>query len=334
MVILSGFGGQKQSIRARLQPALRLSAWSIILWATISVRLPAVVCAQTPSAVAPQTAPTPPAAGLRVTFWNLQWFPGHRPGAGPVAQRNHVAMVLPALARLRPDVLGLEEVGDLPAAHLLADRLPGFHVDACTQFVRGPNQEPSRQQIVLCSRLPLLTAGWQTFRADARGTIPRRGFAYAVYQPAPGETVLVYALHLKSNVPDEPGGEAANVPMREESIRQLLVHRRDLLAASARWGRPRLEIIGGDMNTSLDDPRFQHENTLRALLTAEDGFRWAWQGCPLPLRLTLPGAGPYPSACFDHIFYRGADARLLAAELGPPGRGVSDHRPVSALFGW
>lgn len=285
-----------------------------------------------PATVAPSTAA--PAGRLGVTFWNLQWFPGHRPGAGIRAADHHVALVLPVLQRLRPDVLGLEEVGDEAAAHLLADRLPGFHVDACTQFCREPTHEPSRQQIVLCSRLPLLTSGWQTFRADAHGILPRRGFAFAAYQAAPGEVLLVYGLHLKSNVGDEPGGDTTNTAMREESMRQVLEHRRALEGACSRWGRVRLQVVGGDMNTSLDDPRFQSETTLRSLLTAENGFHWAWEGIPLPLRLSMPGGGPYPPACFDHLLYQGPGVRLLEAKVEATGRNVSDHHPVSARFDW
>lgn len=338
-LFLEGFTRQRSVFRFSLRPVLRfamLPAFVRLLWASVCLAGAARAQAPPPSS-GPVAAPAPPAAPagkLNVTFWNLQWFPGHRPGAGAAAQQNHVLMVSPVLGRLRPDVLGLEEVGDAAAAHLLADRLPGFHVDVCTGFTREPTQEPSRQQIVLCSRLPLLTAGWQAFRADARGLLPRRGFAYAVYQTDPGEVLLVYGLHLKSNVNDEPGGDATNIAMREESVRQVLAHRQTLEAGCARWGKIRLEVIGGDMNTSLDDPRFQPERTLRDLGAAANGFLWAWQGVPAPLRLTLPGAGPYPSACFDHVFYRGDGVRLLGTNLEPTGRGVSDHRPVSARFDW
>ena len=271
---------------------------------------------------------------VSVTFWNVQWFPGHKPGAGVRAQNNHVALVLPVVQRLNPDVLGLEECGDASAARRLTDGMSGFRVDACTEFTRAPNDEPSRQQVVLCSRLPLLIAGWQRFQADPRGLVPRRGFAFAAYQSSPGEVLLVYGLHLKSNVEDEPGGEVTNTAMREESMRQVLLHQRAEAAACAKWGRVRLAVVGGDMNTSLDDPRFEQETTLRTLLSADGGFLWVWQGIPEPLRLSMPGGGPYPPACFDHIFYKGTGVRLVAAAIEPTARNVSDHHPVSARFEW
>ncbi len=288
-----------------------------------------------PSAVAAPIHPPPPGAAVHLTFtfWNVEWFPGRRPHAGARAQATHVAAVLPVVQQLDPDVLGLEEVGDAEAARLLADHLPGFKVDVCTEFTREGSGEPSRQQIVLCSRLPLLTAGWQRWTPDAQGRLPRRGFAFAAYRPAPGEVLLVYGLHLKSNLADEPGGDATNTAMREESTRQLLAHQSQETAVCARWGRVRLVVVGGDMNTSLDDGRFESETTLRAL-RADGAFRWAWEGVPLPLRLTLPGVGRYPATCFDHLFYRGDGVRLTSASLRNTGRTASDHRPVTVKFEW
>ncbi len=294
-----------------------------------------VLSAPTPPSPSTSAPPPPPHGTLNVTFWNLQWFPGHRPGAGLGAQTRHFQAVLLALQKLHPDLLGLEEVGDETAARKLAADLPdGFHVDACTAFTREPDHVPARQQVVLCSRLPLLTAGWQPFRPDASGLLPRRGFAYAAYRLPANEVLLAYGLHLKSNVHDEPGGDATNVAMREESLRQVLAHQRGLRTSCLRWGSVRLALIGGDMNTSLDDPHFQSETTLRCLLSPDNGYRWTWQGLPLPLRQTLPGGGPFPPACFDHIFYQGDQTRLLTASVTPTGPNASDHRPVSAQFEW
>ena len=231
---------------------------------------------------------------LTVMFWNVEWFPGRRPNAGERAKASHVAAVVPVVERLDPDVLGLEEVSDAAGAHLIADHLKGFRVDVCTEFVRAPENEPSRQQTVLCSRLPLLDCGWETWKPTANGLQPRRGFAFAAYQPTPGEILLVYGVHLKSNVPDEPGGVETNTAMREESGRQLLAHERAAAARYAKTGRVRLAVVGGDMNTSLDDARFGSEQTLRAWLDG-GGWRWAWDGVPLERRYTLAGRGAVSS---------------------------------------
>ena len=283
---------------------------------------------------APPTVPTRGARPLTLTFWNLEWFPGKRPNANEAARQRHVAAVVPVVERLDPDVLGLEEVADADAARLLTDHLKGFRVDACTEYVR-PNGAPTRQQIALCSRLPLVGSRWESWQPGADGLQPRRGFAYAVYRPAPGELLLVYALHLKSNVADEPGGAAVNLAMREESARQLLAHERATAASYGRMGRVRLAVIGGDLNTSLDDSRFAQETTLRSLL-GEGGFLWAWRGVPLERRYTLPAEGRYPAVCFDHQLYRAADGgvRVLNASIENTGHDASDHRPVTVRYAW
>ena len=230
--------------------------------------LAVVFCAPPGCSRRASPAPAPPDAGgrtVKITFWNVDWFPGRRPNAGQRAQASHVAAVVPVTGRLDPDVLGLEEVSDADGAHLIADHLKGFHVDVCTEFTRAPFNEPSRQQTALCSRLPLLESGWQNWRPTAAGLQPRRGFVFAAYQPAPGEILLVYGVHLKSNVFDEPGGDATNTAMREESMRQLLVHEHVTAARLASAGKVRLAVVGGDMNTSLDDSRFEsEENVARA----------------------------------------------------------------------
>ena len=302
-----------------------------------------------------------------MAFWNLEWFPGHHPHARPDTQAAHVVAVQPVVARLDADVLGLEEIAGRDAAGLAIAALPGFKVDVCSEFLRGPDLPrprrrsrarnapdqdlppadelpppddgapwtvPDRQQVALCSRLPTLATGAQAWQPDAAGRRQRRGFVWAAYRVAPGEVLLVYGTHLKSNVLDEPGGAPANVARREEGSRQVLAHAQ---AAAARWAhtdRLRLLVIGGDMNTSLDDPVFAEERTLRAWLDA--GFRWGWEGTPLPRRLTLPAKGRYPATCFDHVFYRTDDGRtaLTAAAVGDSPINASDHRPVVARFSW
>lgn len=276
----------------------------------------------------PTNAPSKPP--LVFTFWNVEWFPGRKPNASQKARTDHLAAVKPVIERLDPDVLGLEEVSDAAAAQTLVDHLAGFRVDVCTQFVRETG-EPTHQQTVLCSRLPLIHAWAESWKPGAGGITPRRGFVFGAYQPSPGRILLVYGLHLKSNREDEPGGAATNTAMREESARQLLVHQQAMAQAYGRMGRVELTVVGGDLNTSLDDPRFEQETSLRAWINA--GFRWAWEGVPLGDRLTLPSEGRYPAACFDHVFLHG-NVEVIGIAIEPTGKSASDHRPVTMRVAW
>jgi endonuclease/exonuclease/phosphatase family metal-dependent hydrolase len=270
-----------------------------------------------------------PGGRLTVTFWNVEWFPGQRPNAPERKRRAHVAAVAPVLERLDPDILGLEEVADRDAAQLLADHLKGFKVDVCSEFMRG--DAPGGQQEVLCSRLPLIQGWWENWKRGPGGMQPRRGFAFAAYRLPAGGIVLVYGLHLKSNRVDDSADPEANIAEREEAMRQLLVHQKAMAAAYGRLGTVALTIVAGDMNTSLDDPRFAAETSLRDL-RARGAFQWAWDGIPADTRLTLPAEGRYPSVCFDHIFFRGDRARLLGCSMEPTDHTASDHRPVTAIF--
>lgn len=278
------------------------------------------------TAPAPATITTS-APPIALTFWNVEWFPGRKPNASENARETHLAAVVPVLEKLNPDLLGMEEVADPAAAQSVADHLKGFKVDICSQFPLPDSAEIGKQQVVLCSRLPVLQAWAEPWKPGHNGVLPRRGFVIAAYQPTPGQVLLVYGLHLKSNRVDTPGGEPDNVAMREESARQLLVHVQSMTAAYSGLGKVSV-VIGGDLNTSLDDPKFAAETTLRDVQKA--GFQWAWRDVPLPGRYTLPGEGRYPATCFDHLFLQSAGGRLTDAFVEPTGKDCSDHRPVTA----
>ena len=322
----------------------RLIAWCAAALSVLSLGSPArsQQPLRQPEAVA-SPAPAAAAAGssnaaianrpIRFTFWNVEWFPGRYPKPRPGQRESHVAAVVPVVQRLDPDVLGLEEVAEEPGARLIVDQLPGFHLDTVTGFIREETGELSHQQMVLASRLPLINGWWERLKPGANGFTPTRGFAFAAYQAAPNQVVLVYGLHLKSNRKDKSGSDANNVPQREESARQLLAHQAAMAQAYSRLGNVSV-VIGGDMNTSLDDARFLRETTLRQWQKA--GFQWVFASLPFPQRITLPGGGRYPDTCFDHLFFRAASPlatpRLQGVSVERTGRDASDHRPVSVAL--
>jgi endonuclease/exonuclease/phosphatase (EEP) superfamily protein YafD len=199
--------------------------------------------------------------------------------------------------------------------------LLGFKVDVCSNFPPREGQTDA-QQVAITSRLQPMSAWAEEWKAGGAIT-PPRGFAFAAYHVAPKRMLLVYALHLKSN----RGELVENIAIREESMRQLLLHMKDMAAAYGKLGTITW-LVGGDFNTAPDDPRFKEEKTTADLRA--NGFHWTWQGMPLEQRVTLPPDARFPAACFDHIFYKGAVLRK--AEVVATSDDSSDHRAIRAAF--
>ncbi|MEY2525301.1 MAG: Endonuclease/Exonuclease/phosphatase family [Verrucomicrobiota bacterium] len=277
-----------------------------------------------PEPLAPRPGAVSQAAGARsvtVAFWNIQWFPGRRPNASKREEIRQINAVRGDIAQLDADIIGLEEVRDFKRAGVAVATLPGFKVDVCANFLPREGQTEA-QQVAIASRLQPLSA-WAEEWKSAGAMTPPRGFAFAAYQIAPRQLLLVYSVHLKSN----RGDTRENIPIRQESIRQLRSHMNAMESAYGRLGTITW-IVGGDFNSSLDDKRFAGETTLRALI--DNGFAWSWQNIPLASRTTLPPDRDFPAACFDHIFYRGATLRK--AWVANTTAQASDHRAIAATL--
>jgi endonuclease/exonuclease/phosphatase family metal-dependent hydrolase len=176
--------------------------------------------------------------------------------------------------------------------------------------------QPRPQNQVIATRLPVDSTWSDEWKHGADG--PPRGYVFTAIELPQKRFLLTYSLHLKSNV----GAPAMNVPKRQEAARQLLSHTQEMLKLYGPRGACGL-LVGGDMNTSLDDPRFAGEQTLRALTAA--GFHWTFAGVPFASRITIPKEGGYPDNCFDHIFTAGLGKQTAAVRPYP---GRSDHNPV------
>ncbi|HEV3410413.1 MAG TPA: endonuclease/exonuclease/phosphatase family protein [Chthoniobacterales bacterium] len=268
------------------------------------------------SAMSPAHAET-----VRVAFWNVEWFPGGRPNAYRGEQINQIRAVHADIVKLDAHIIGLEEVRDWDNAGLAVKPLPGFKVDVISNFPPREDQTET-QQVAIVSRLQPMSAWSELWKANG-AVLPPRGFAFAAYELAPRQLLLVYALHLKSN----RGELLENIAIREESMRQLYDHMQAMAKAYGPLGAITW-IVGGDLNTAPDDPRFAKEKTIPFLL--EKGFRWSWEGMPLSQRTTLPPSQGFPAACFDHILYRGATMRK--AEVVATSEKSSDHRAIRAEF--
>ena len=258
---------------------------------------------------------------LTVTFWNIQWFPGRRPNATRAEEQRQIAEVHREVGQLSSDVIAMEEVRDWNAAALALQPLNGFHVDVCSTFPPREGQTDT-QQVAIASRLWPISAWSELWKAGTAIT-PPRGFAFAAYEIAPRQLALVYALHLKSN----RGEIHEDMAIRGESIRQLISHMDAMRNAYDKLGTI-VWIIGGDFNTAPDDPRFRSDKPTAQLLS--NGFKWCWQNKPFAERITLPPDQRFPAACFDHIFYRGAE--LERAWVGDTSPRASDHRAINATL--
>jgi endonuclease/exonuclease/phosphatase family metal-dependent hydrolase len=294
-----------------MSPRLLLRLFSVAL-------LAGPLFAQTTSPLSPSPPPASSPITVTAAFWNIQWFPGRRPHPSRVEESRQIRAVHRDLAQLAVDVIGLEEVRDFEHASLAIQPLSGFKVDVCSDFapreVRGKTQ-----QIAIASRLQPIGAWAETWRPNGR-IMPPRGFAFAAYQLSPKQILLVYALHLKSNrreMHDAMG-------VREESMREVVSHMRAMKEIYGKLGMLSW-IVGGDFNTTPDEPRFAGEKTLPFLFN--DGFSWAWQRIPLSSRATVISDVRHPATYFDQIFYRGAT--LTRAWVAKTSRESSDHRAVN-----
>jgi endonuclease/exonuclease/phosphatase family metal-dependent hydrolase len=284
---------------------------------SVSLFLAAPLLAQS----SPPSSPTPASAQITVAFWNVQWFPGRRPNASRTEENRQTRAVHADLGRLNSDILALEEVRDYEHASLAVKPLAGFKVDVCSSFPPREGQNEA-QQVAITSRLQPVSA-WSELWKPAGAIVPPRGFAFAAYQLAPRELLLVYAVHLKSN----RGEIHEDIRIREESMQQLVAHTKAMNAVYGKLGALSW-IVGGDFNTAPDELRFATEKTIANLRA--DGFQWCWQGIPFNSRITVPADLRYPAASFDHIFFRGAT--LVKAWVADTSSQSSDHRAVNAVF--
>lgn len=277
--------------------------------------------AQSTPSSSPLNSPSDSSSTITAAFWNIQWFPGRRPNASRSDENRQIRAVHRDIAQFNADIIGMEEVRDSGYASLAVQHLSNFKVDVCSTFPPREGQQEG-QQIAIASRLQPISA-WAEAWKPGGVMLPPRGFAFAAYQLSPKQVLLVYALHLKSN----RGEIHEDMRIREESVRQLISHMRIMKAAYSKMGTLSW-IVGGDFNTTPDEPRFARERTVPALLA--NGFEWAWQGIPLSSRITLPADLRYPPAAFDQIFYRGATlTKVWVVNTSPKS---SDHRAVSAAF--
>src|ERR1043166_713819 len=197
-------------------------------------------------------------ATIRVTTWNLEWFPnGSAHDAPPEKQAQRIKGAADVLRKLNPDILLLQEMRDFNACARLGEAIQRgtYQVAICSAF------KGAKQQEAIVAKIPA-QAAWSEPWKSMEGIDPPRGFAFAWFKIGNAD-IGVYSLHLKSNriiFGNKEIETAKNIRKREVSIQQLLTHIHDMIGmvipSINRW------IIGGDFNTNHDQAMFAAEKTL------------------------------------------------------------------------
>jgi len=104
----------------------------------------------------------------------LSWWKRHPGRAGVL-----IALVQPMIKKLKPDIIGFEEVRDGDAVPIARKGEPG-------PLSRRPCQQTA-------------VAAWGEAWKDGGRITPKRGGGFAAFQPSPGNERLVYLVHRKSN---------------------------------------------------------------------------------------------------------------------------------------
>jgi endonuclease/exonuclease/phosphatase family metal-dependent hydrolase len=256
------------------------------------------------------------AAEFRVVTWNIQWFPGMRPGADEAVVAKHIEDVQNAIAQMNPDILVMQEIRNWEVAEAAIAKVPGLRVEITSRF-------QGAQQQVIATKFPV-DSGWYAAWQKTGENDPPRGYAFAVIMLPRGQKLFLYTFHFKAN---SRGPLAPNIAKREEATRQMLAHAEEM-AKLYPDGASYPILFAGDFNTDPMDERFAGERTVRDIMSR--GFRWVFDGKPLSERTTLPAVGRFPDANFDHMLYRGL--RLKSVEVPTAFDHCSDHRPIIAVF--
>jgi endonuclease/exonuclease/phosphatase family metal-dependent hydrolase len=262
---------------------------------------------------------------IRVTTWNLQWFPSGVPDVIlPEVEARRIQEAAQTIAVLNPDVLLLQEVRDWESCQKLAEAIKAsagleYHVTVCSAFKDPVGQMVGWQQVAILSKSSA-QAAWASPWTTKGILDPPRGYAFAVFHFGQAD-VGFYSVHLKSNL----------VRGNDEKTKQINILKRELSAEQvvARSGEaskdfPQIKgfVVAGDLNTNRDE--FVSERTLGIFETA--GFNDPFAILPLASRVTHPAKGRYPDTTFDYVLAKGL------RHLGTPEilkSKVSDHLPVT-----
>lgn len=257
---------------------------------------------------------------VTIITWNLQWFPGGGKTSTPVERIVHMSAAKEALMGMSPDVFCAQEIRNWQAFEELTSIKPSLVPEVVSSYRDRPEGGAiSIQQIGIATRLPAISAWSEAFRVAEDS--PPRGFSFLALQLPDGRRLLVYSVHLKSNL----GDLEENFQRRKEGAEQIVAHSTEMEKA---YGPVAAVVVCGDFNTDPSEPRFVADETFGVFEAA--GFHWPWRNTPLAQRVTHPASDGFPDACFDGFVVKG-DMSVVSCKVLPID-GVSDHRPVKLVL--
>lgn len=171
---------------------------------------------------------------------------------------EEVEALVATLARLRPQVLGLVEMGPAPHFYSLQQRLKAAGLDLPHfAFVRGPDRD---RHVALLSAFPIredASVPWAEIEPAGSARYVSRGFLQVVLEPVPGAKLRLWGVHLKSAREEDLAPETIR---REEA---LALRERLLQEGTASLSAPL--VVFGDFNDT------QNSASLRQIIGQMDG---------------------------------------------------------------
>ena len=297
---------------------------------------------------------------MRIATWNIYWL-GDREGEHIVRTAADEELIAQVIKNVSPDVLALEEVVD----PLVMERVLGHVNGPGTNYIirtaptdwlsshRDPTDEQDvYQKVFLC----INTETVEFVRGAAiRGGPGRKPYAAVLrYRPSGKEFVAVVA-HLRAGFPAFLDPDEAAVRKEEAaSLARWLRGEEQASQDNPNFPRPEHDevVVLGDFNAQINDPNDSltpfREGTLDQWTwdsPRPDGQRWETaiyesDRYVIDFILLSPAAAervvePPTIYAWDYDPVLGGPARFHQGPNGTgnlKGYGVSDHRPVYAVF--
>mgnify|MGYP003589401511 CR=1 FL=1 len=286
--------------------AVLLVAAALLLWLLAQPK-PGLRVARLKPVLAPEAgSPAPAIPGrIRVATYNLEHFTDGRndePERTPEVFMTHARGAAAIIAEADPDVLVLQEIETGRTLEFLNDQFARPYPYVYISKLRQSSGENERLNLALLSRLHPHNVRQLGFYDLAGKGRPARGSLAAEFDLGDGSSLLVYAIHLKSNFGEMP---------RNQAQRAIALCHIDADVVSEKLQNdpaPTYAIILGDTNVDPDTEAFADDPSLEPLAGS---FVDLWRGRPIGERITIPTrqAGEtgdpllvFPPAAFDRIF--------------------------------